>query len=684
LLVPILVFAIAFAVRLLHVFQIRHAPFFDVLMGDARGYDQWAQRIASGEWIGRDVFYQAPLYPYFLGVIYKVFGHSLVAIRVVQAIVGSASCALLSAAAARVFSRTVGLVAGLMLALYAPAIFFDGLLQKSVLDVFFVCLALYFIARITTPHAELAETAEKSLAKQPLRAPRVLRDVFFLGLAIGALSLTRENALVFVVVIAAWAFVKANTKAVAVFALGVAIVVAPVAMRNSVIGGGFYITTSQFGPNLYIGNHPGADGSYQSLRYGRGAPEFERQDATELAERAEHRSLTPAEVSSYWTDRAFDFMAGQPGAWLRLMGRKIVLLWNATEMVDTEDQSTHADWSWPLKILGPIGHFGVLVPLAVIGLFLTWRDRGRVWIFYVLIATYAVSVIVFYVFARYRYPLVPMLIPFAAIAVVSFRRIPNPESRTPILVAVLVAVFANWPVASAHEMRAVTETNLGVALQTSQRVDEAIDQYRRAIAERPDYAPAYSNLATALRVKKQFKEAVGAYERALQLQPDFAAAHYNLANLLLDEGQPEAAAEHFEKAASEEPAAADVHNNLGIAFAAAGRTADAIREFETALTLEPQSAKAMQNLAGLHYDLGGNYLEAGRFADAETEFRATLKIDPQMVEAHNNLGIALGSQGKLSDAIGEFRRALAIKPDFADAQKNLAMALNATGQRRLK
>jgi hypothetical protein len=34
-----------------------------------------------------------------------------------------------------------------------------------------------------------------------------------------------------------------------------------------------------------------------SLRYGRGAPEYERQDATELAEHALGRSLTPAEVA---------------------------------------------------------------------------------------------------------------------------------------------------------------------------------------------------------------------------------------------------------------------------------------------------------------------------------------------------------------------------------------------------
>src|SRR4051812_15199714 len=74
------IFALALLIRLVHVWQLRASPFFDVLMGDARGYDEWARRIAGGEWIGRDVFYQAPLYPYFLAVIYKVFGHDLLAV----------------------------------------------------------------------------------------------------------------------------------------------------------------------------------------------------------------------------------------------------------------------------------------------------------------------------------------------------------------------------------------------------------------------------------------------------------------------------------------------------------------------------------------------------------------------------------------------------------------------------
>src|SRR5262249_46197228 len=141
-------FVVAFLLRLAHIWQMRRSPFFATLLGDARVYDEWAQRIAAGEWLGHDVFYQAPLYPYFLAVIYRIAGHSLLFVRIIQAVIGSLSALLLGAAATRLFSIRAGVIAGLMLALYAPAIFFDGLLQKSVLDVFFVSLALWLIAAI--------------------------------------------------------------------------------------------------------------------------------------------------------------------------------------------------------------------------------------------------------------------------------------------------------------------------------------------------------------------------------------------------------------------------------------------------------------------------------------------------------------------------------------------------------
>ena len=151
-----------------------------------------------------------------------------------------------------------------------------------------------------------------------------------LGATMGALSLTRENALILIGVIVVWCVFghRDGLKAVpyrnyagrayrqgtpfrasladgpaAAFVIGVALLLLPVAIRNYAVGGGFYLTTSQFGPNLYLGNNPRTDGSAGSLSAGRGSSENERQDAIDLAERATGRRLTPGEVSSYWTTR---------------------------------------------------------------------------------------------------------------------------------------------------------------------------------------------------------------------------------------------------------------------------------------------------------------------------------------------------------------------------------------------
>jgi tetratricopeptide (TPR) repeat protein len=707
------VFGVALLVRLVHVWQLRRSPFFSLLMGDSRGYDEWAQRIAGGEWLGHEVFYQAPLYPYLLGVIYAVAGRHLLLVRIVQALIGSGSCALLALAAARLFSRRAGVVAGLMLALYAPAIFFDGLLQKSVLDVFFVCLALWLLSR-SAGTAEIAKTAETRAEKNiSQRSPRSSRFLLYvaLGLAMGGLALTRENALVFIVVILGWIVLNVEgrtsnverLKRCAVFLLGIAIILVPVAARNSYVGGGFYVTTSQFGPNLYIGNNPAADGTYQSLRFGRGAPEYERQDATELAERALRKRLTPSEVSGYWTGKALDFATSSPGAWLSLMARKVALLWNATEMVDTESQEAYAEWSLPLRLGGLVGHFGILVPLALFGVFVTWPLRSRIWILYAMTLAYAASVVVFYVFARYRYPLVPLLTLFAAAGVAGAREfISRGRPAWAVAAVAAMAVFCNWPMLSPAMMRAVTETNVGTALQSEGRLDEALDHYHRAIAFAPEFPPAYNNLATTLRAKGQIPEAIAAYQQALRVRPDFPDAQYNLANALLQAGKPAEAIDHFRIALQTIPASVDVHNNLGIALMNQGQVDEATAEFRAALELDPDSVQSHLNLgnalgtarhyddaiqefrrasqlnpsdASIHYDLGSLLVEADRLDQAIAEFRAALGIDPRSAKTLNNLGIALGSQGRMDEAIDQFQKALAVQPDFADAQHNLAIAL---------
>jgi tetratricopeptide (TPR) repeat protein len=508
------------------------------------------------------------------------------------------------------------------------------------------------------------------------------------------------------------------------FIAGLAILLLPVAVRNYAIGGGFYLTTSQFGPNLFIGNNPNADGTYMSLRFGRGAPEYERQDATELAEHATGRTLTPSEVSSYWTDRALDFITAHPARWVALIGRKLLLLVNATEMLDTESQESYAEWSWPLRLGGWFGHFGVLIPLAALGMFLAWPERRRVAILYAMTGAYMASVLMFYVFARYRLPLVPLFMLFAGVALSQlpalivqarerFVSARQPETKlkgsaisassavSALIVVAVVAVAANWPILSKSLMMAITETNLASALQAEGQANEAIEHYQRAIAIQPDYAPAFNNLGVAEHSAGQLDKAFSAFQRAVDMKPEYPDAHYNLANVLLEKNKPQEAAEHFRIALQTIPDSAGVSNNLGIALAAEGKGTDAVAAFRSAVANDPSSATAHRNLAdalatagqmteafaefqratqldpndaGAHYNYGSTLLDAGRFDDAIAEFRAALRITPQSPEAHNNLGIALGSKGDVDGAISEFQKALSLKPGFADAERNLATA----------
>lgn len=313
----------ALILRLLYLGELSGTPLFSVVIGDGRQYVAWAKEVAGGQWIGTSVFYQAPLYPYVLALIFRVAGESLFVVRLVQAVLGAASCVLVAHAGRRFFDDRSGRVAGWLLAVYPPAIFFDGLLQKSSLDLFLVSLTLALLGEFVSRRGWA-----------PLAGA---------GAALGALVLNRENARVLYPVVVLWIWwyfgdAPARMRAawMAAFTAAALAVVVPVGLRNHHVGGEFLISSSQAGSNFYIGNHAGAHGSYEPLVPNRGNVAFERDDATRLAQKAAGRSLSPGEVSDYWLGRALADIRSQPAAWLRLLGRKLLLTFSAAELVDTE------------------------------------------------------------------------------------------------------------------------------------------------------------------------------------------------------------------------------------------------------------------------------------------------------------------------------------------------------------
>ncbi len=546
----IVIILVALTVRLAYEIETREVPTVRHLIGDASGYYDWAQGIAAGDWLGEESFYQAPLYPYVLGVWLKLVGPGVGGIRLMQAVWGAVAVGCLAYGTGRMFGRRAGIVAGAMLALYAPAVFFDGIVQKASLACILICALVAAMSR--------------------LEGRRHAWRAMLVGVLCGLLVLTRENALIWLVVLAVWAWWPGEGtvrwRMLGTYAIGVALVLGPVGMRNRVVGGEWSLSTFQAGPNFYIGNHRGADGRYQPLVRGHESPAFERKDATELARRESGRELSPREVSRYWMNRAIDDIEADPVWWLGLMGRKLLLVWNRYEVSDVESLYVHRKDSIVLGVSSFIWHFGVLCPLAVVGVISTWDQRRRLWVYYALIVSMALAVAMFYVMARYRFPLVPLMIPFAAAGCVSlWEHLRAGRHRSVVtcgLIAAAVAVVVNWPMHDEKRLNAMAWMNVGVALARDGDLNGATDCFHRAVEGHPQSAEANNNLAQALALAGDYAGAVAHYRAALASDPDLMGVAFNLAVALEQLGQLDEAIDFYGQAVNLDPSDEDARRAI--------------------------------------------------------------------------------------------------------------------------
>ncbi len=198
------------------------------------------------------------------------------------------------------------------------------------------------------------------------------------------------------------------------FLAGMCVILFPVALRNKLVGGEFVLTTSNFGMNFYIGNNVKATGTYEPLRWGRGDWSFEHEDVVSLAEEQAGRPLKATEVSRYWTRQAVNDIAADPVKWLKLLCKKWLLTWGAIEIGDSESIYAHGDWSVVIGLLSRLLNYGLLIPLAAVGLWAGWPLRKTIWPLYIMLLGYASSITVIFVFDRYRHPMTALVFIFSA------------------------------------------------------------------------------------------------------------------------------------------------------------------------------------------------------------------------------------------------------------------------------
>jgi tetratricopeptide (TPR) repeat protein len=583
------IFLLALIVRLIYLWQVRSCPLFDTPVGDAGWHDTWARSLLEGGWRYSGVFFRAPLYPYFLAVVYALLGKGYVAVRAAQMVLGSLSCLLVYGLAGRLFNRTVALIAGIGAGLYGMLIFFDAELLIVVLIVFLDLLLLWLLIG----------------REGCLRWSGALLAGLLLGLSI----IARPNIVLFVPGLFLWIWIQDGRRErpqfyrkIGLIGLMIVLTVLPVTIHNLRAGDGRVLISSQAGINFYIGNGLEADGKTAAPPGGVVYEDSYKDNVWAASERIAQeelgRQLKPSEVSEYWFGRTFEEIGRAPLRWAGLMARKIYFLFNGHEIESNVSVYTIREWSPVLRFLVWRGllsfPFGILMPLALVGLWLSRRDWRKHLLVYLFLISYAVSVVLFFVNARFRMPLVPVLIIYAAWAVVWLAdRVRRRRWSALALPSVILAVAL---VAGNSRLFGIQEINL------------AREQY---------------SLAVAYELKGLPQKAAEYYQRCLKIDPATVQAHYNLAKIYRQMGYLDGAILEFQRALILQPDFAEGHNGLGIAYAQRSEYPLAIEQFHLALALDPGHGWAQLNLANV-------YLQAGQPDSALARFRLARRMLPQV------------------------------------------------------
>lgn len=653
------VFLLALALRCVALQQTTNIGYMDLPLSDARIYADRAMGIAQGDWAGPASFVHAPLYAYLLAPFARVWGDGegftwLRAARGAQVVAGSLACALVVpmtlawlgaiGGLAERRQRLIAALAGVGLAAYPAAVFYDLLIQKTTVDLFISVLLLWVMGWVFN----------RGLGVSVLGWALV-------GSLIGLFTLNRQNALALGVLIVAMPLwlawlsskhertlnrstqaIKRAMPAMAAGLLALIVVLTPWAARNKAVLGDWVISTPNLGQNLMMGNRADATGTYLPTVRGRGTAEYEQEVWVRVAERALGRTLTAREVSNYFRDQAIDWIRQHPRDWFNLTMRKLGMVFAAHEAPDTEDLYHYRGYSSLLRISDSLWHFGVLLPLAVLGVTLSLGSWRRLWPLYAWLAITAVTVAAFVVFGRYRFPMVPALMLFASLgAVQAFSLIRDGQFRRllwPALASIAAAFAANQTSLGARSPQVLSFVNHAAVLADLGRSDEAFAEAERAIALDPTNADGYAMRASIALDAARFSDAQRDYRQAVQLDANFPGAWTGLGNARLALGQILPAIEAYERSLSLWPDDATTCAQLGAALAQLNEPDRAQQAIDRALQLDAGNAIALNNQAALMMLRGDAASAIAVLERAITADRSRIEPWLGLVVAKHNLG----------------------------------------------
>ncbi len=612
------------------IFLSRNDPAFYVPQVDSLWHHRWAIEILTKNFWGDEIFFRAPLYPYFLALIYWIFGIKLFVAKFVQAIGGAFTCILIYQVGKEAFTERVGRLASLLAVFYGTLILYESELLIEWLPIVFNLWMLLLMIRYRENHS--------------------LSRWVGIGLFGGLSAIARPNVLLVFPLLFVWPWWDTrrelgwlrSLKRPAALLFGVVLCLLPVTIRNYVVGHDLILVSAQGGINFYLGNNPEADGltmQMPEIKLDLSIPWSDFVDTTDAyAQTAAGESLKPSEISNFWKRRAWSWIFDNPVDFAALTAKRLLYLFSGFENSDQADIYRFSENSPILQTLifdrGIKFPFGVIAPLALLGLVLAWPQRQRLAPLYLFLLGYIPTIILFLVTARHRLAVIVLFLIFAAFAVERLwqwsreRQAAKLVAACAVLALLLVGLNLR-PFELGFDTSWQYHYQRGQVLEKQGRLDEAIAEYRASVNFLPS-AEALNNLGYALSRRNDFAGAYRAYQQALQVKPGGADVLANLGLLFLNVNELDSAAHYLNLSQQSNPNLPQVYVNLAELHERREAPAAAEQAYRQGLAAAPEFGPLYNGLANL-------LLRLNRLSEAIAVLTSATERAPGYSIAHANL-----------------------------------------------
>ncbi|UCE18004.1 MAG: glycosyltransferase family 39 protein [Gemmatimonadota bacterium] len=550
-----LVIILAAAIRIIYMFEYRfNSPFYDYILLDSEVYDTAARTIASGEWIGAEPFYTAPLYPYLLAVIYKFLSDEHLLVYLFQTVLGFLNLGILYFIGKKAFNKNTGLIAFIIALLYPTFLFYETKLMATTLAVFLSLLVLLWFMKVKN---------------NPKRIYWMIGGVL-LGLSL----VNRPANLLFLGFILVWIWIgfsvaiKRKLIFTSFLILGFCVSVGPVTLRNYLVSNDFVLVSSQGGITFYQGNNPRAKGLYVSLSEFSGSPLTQGQEEKKLAEKALGRSLKRSEVIRYWSGKGIQFILEDPLRYMKLEVMKVYRFLNNFEYSTEYNLSTEREYIKTLRLL--FIPYAFIISFGLYGLLVSRQHWRKLTLLYFFLTANFLVMMLFFVSSRYRLPAVSILIPFAAFGISDmYERLRGKAGLSRFALMILVLLFFLLSVSkidNAHKFQlGGGHYNLGNHFFDKKEYGQAIKEYKKNLEINPRSLSTLYNLGNTYSMSGRMDEALDTYKEVVKIKSHFKKARLKMARI-------------YEKK---------------------GKTTEAIREYRAFLEKQPDNKEAREALQRL-------------------------------------------------------------------------------------